>query len=45
MIAQLWMGLRKPNALDEAVNKPDLSTGEMREFAGKNVAFSLNPKG
>ena len=45
MIAQLWMGLRTPNALDEAVNKPDLSTGEMREFADKNVGAILNPTG
>ena len=30
-------------ALDEAVNKRFLSTGETGEFASKNVGFGLNP--
>jgi hypothetical protein len=32
-------------ALHEAVNKRLLSTGATREFAGKSLGFSLNPKG
>src|SRR5579862_8174780 len=30
-------------ALDEAVNKRDLSTGESGEFAGRKAGFGLNP--
>ena len=35
-------GIRYP-ALDEAVNKRDLSTGETGEFASKNLGLGLNP--
>ena len=31
--------------MDEAVNKPFLSTGEAGEFASENVGFGLNPWG
>ena len=31
--------------MDEAVNKPFLSTGEAGEFASENVGFGLNPGG